>query len=608
MDHPMPAPRTRSGLVTLAVCVGLLVVFTSVAWLAIGTKSPTFDEPYHALSAWTNLHYFDYRIDCEDPPLWKYWAALPNGKDALSANFSVDSWTSQPQKLQLEFPWTVQTLYRTAENNSSDRFVRRSRAMMLVFGPLLGGLIGWWAWRIGGGVAAIVATGLFCLDPNFIAHAPLVKNDVVFSLVMCALVYNLWRAGQRLTWLRMLAVALLCGVMLTVKFSGPLAGVLTPLMLGIRAMLPTSWRALGRDRTTRLSRLAIAAGVTLLAAGIGIGSIWAAYGFRFAPTPQQNLFLNTSELFDTAAQKEFALHEESRPSLFLRSLRFAEDHHLLPQAWVGGMLFTYQSALIRPAFMLGQISLTGWRIYFPFAMLVKTPVATLLAAVAAVAVIFWRRPRGWTTFCLLIPFLIYVQTAMRSNMNIGIRHVLPLYPLMYVTIGWAAAVALRRYRKVVTGVLVLLAIPLLAESLSVFPNYIPFFNVAAGGSTAGIYLLGDSNLDWGQDLLLLAKWQRENSQTPLYLSYFGLADPAYYGIKYTPLPGGYGFDSNPAWPDGVCVLAISATNLQGLFVDPNLSGKFYQPLAGRPPREILGGTIYLYDYSKVADLVSAQRR
>jgi hypothetical protein len=106
----------------------------------------------------------------------------------------------------------------------------------------------------------------------------------------------------------------------------------------------------------------------------------------------------------------------------------------------------------------------------------------------------------------------------------------------------------------------------------------------------------------------LAKWQRENPQTPLYLSYFGLADPAYYGIKYTPLLGGYGFDSNPAWPGGACVLAVSATNLQGLFVDPNLSGKFYQPLAGRPPREILGGTIYLYDYSKVADLVSAQRR
>jgi hypothetical protein len=105
-----------------------------------------------------------------------------------------------------------------------------------------------------------------------------VKNDIVFSLAMFALVYNLWRAGQRLTWLRAIFVALLCGVMLTVKFSGPLAGVLIPLMLGIRALLPTSWPALGRNRETRGGRLAIAGGVTLLAAcggdRVDLGGVW----------------------------------------------------------------------------------------------------------------------------------------------------------------------------------------------------------------------------------------------------------------------------------------------------------------------------------------------
>jgi hypothetical protein len=604
MDSRTPAHIPRSGFVAAAVCVGLLILFTCVAWRAVRTKSPAFDEPYHALSAWTSLRYFDYRIDSEDPPLWKYWAALPNGKGALSADFSADSWTHQPKQMQLQWIWTVDTLYRTPANNSSDSFVQRSRAMMLVFGPLLGGLIGWWAWRVGGAVAAIVATGLFCFDPNFLAHAPLVKNDIVFSLAMFALVYNLWRAGQRLTWLRAIFVALLCGVMLTVKFSGPLAGVLIPLMLGIRALLPTSWPALGRNWETRGGRLAIAGGVTLLAGVVGIGSIWAAYGFRFAPTPQPGVRLNTALLAQMAAEKELALRSDAptsqptslTPSFFVRTLQTVGKHHLLPQAWVAGLLFTYQSSLVRPEFLNGQLSLTGWRYYFPFAMLVKTPLATLAAGGLAIFMILRRRPKGWTAISVALPFLVYFQSAIMSDLNIGLRHVFPLYPFIFVTIGWAAAMAWRRWRIASAITLVVLMVGLSVESLSAFPNFIPFFNTAAGGSAGGFRLLGDSNLDWGQDLPLLVDWQKRNPQTRLYLSYFGLADPKYYGVKYVPLPGGYHYDPKPYWPERPCVMAVSVSYLQGLYVDSQLYQQFYKPLARQQPIEILGGSIYLFAY------------
>jgi hypothetical protein len=138
---------------------------------------------------------------------------------------------------------------------------------------------------------------------------------------------------------------------------------------------------------------------------------------------------------------------------------------------------------------------------------------------------------------------------------------------------------------------------LAVESLSAFPNFIPFFNVAAVSFSGGkLNLLGDSNLDWGQDLPLLAAWQRDHPGVPLYLSYFGYEDPAYYGIRYTPLAGGYHYDPPPKFPGPFepCVLAISATNLQGVLEPPPLR-EYYAHCQKLKPIGVLGETIYLFE-------------
>jgi hypothetical protein len=280
------------------------------------------------------------------------------------------------------------------------------------------------------------------------------------------------------------------------------------------------------------------------------------------------------------------------------------------------MLFTYQSALLRPAFLCGQLSARGWWYYFPFAMLVKTPVATIVAVIGALLVLAFSHgravgfgedappkptgppgdwDRAWSLTCLLLPVAVYMTTAMRSNLNLGLRHVLAVYPALYIATGCAAAYLVRRWSTKAVVVLTILTIGLIAESLAAYPDFIPFFNAAAGGRDAGIHLLGDSNLDWGQDLPALAAWQREHADAPpIYLAYFGLADPHYYDIRYTPLPGGYHYDPPPQWPHGECVIAVSATYLQGLHIDSELFERFYRPLAKMRPIEVLGGSIYLY--------------
>jgi hypothetical protein len=597
---------------------GLLLMFAGISWWASSTKSPAYDEPYHAVSSWLQLRFMDYRLDNEDPPLWQYWASLLNSKSALHADFSGPDWMDMPRSLAHQWYWGVTTLYRTPGNDPV-KLIARCRAMMVVVAVLLGVLICYWTWSIGGPIAAVSATFLFCLDPNFLAHSSLMKNDVAFAMSMFALALAIWRGGKKLDGEAIGWIGLLCVVNLTVKFSGFAAVILVPLLLGIRAALPQPWPVLGRVISKRFHRFLIAGGITLLCAGISYAGIWAVYGFRYRPTPDASVLLNMDELCGKIRRNQALVLSHGVPTTQLadlplpaRVMLFCSDRHLLPQAFAAGFLFTYANALIRCDYLLGQISYFGWWWYFPFAMLVKTPIAVLIAGLLAAGVgikslrtgQFKNRELQWTALCIAVPVLVFLASAMSSHVDIGIRHVLSVYPFFYVAIGCAVAWLWTNGRKKTQVALLALGGLLVVETLSVFPNYIPFFNVIAANSPGGkLNLLADSNLDWGQDLPLLADWQRSHPDQPLYLSYFGYADPHYYGLKYFSLPGGYFYDTDHRWPDPYarCVVAISASNLQQILLDPKLTA-YYAHWRTQKPIAVLGDSIYLFEYDPIQSL------
>jgi hypothetical protein len=140
--------------------------------------------------------------------------------------------------------------------------------------------------------------------------------------------------------------------------------------------------------------------------------------------------------------------------------------------------------------------------------------------------------------------------SMQSALNIGYRHLLPSLVLCYILIAGLGtfvarpvpAVSSRSGRALtvtrLVRILLLVALPaLMLATLSVHPHYLSYFNRAAGGPANGYRMLIDSNVDWGQDLLRLKEWMSANDVDRIKLSWFGSADPAYYGIDYEPLPG-----------------------------------------------------------------------
>src|SRR5262249_36980532 len=174
-------------------------------------------------------------------------------------------------------------LYYTPENDP-DAFLARSRAMMLGLGVALGIVLAAWSWKLGGPLAAVAATTLYAFDPNFLGHAPLVKNDVPITLVLLATMLTCWSVGKRAAWWNVLILAILGGIAINTKFSGLIAGPIVATVLLARVILKRPWLVLGRILASAWRKLLAAGVIGVLCLAAAVAITWLSYGFRYAPT------------------------------------------------------------------------------------------------------------------------------------------------------------------------------------------------------------------------------------------------------------------------------------------------------------------------------------
>jgi 4-amino-4-deoxy-L-arabinose transferase-like glycosyltransferase len=609
----------RAGPQLAVATVGLLLAaFATLSYRAVLTKSATYDETIHAVAGHVVRHHDDYRLDSEAPALFLRWADLGHPRGDLHIDGDDEDLREVGRDHARQWIVAVRALYETPGNDRGDAFINRSRAMFVPIAVALGALIAWWGWRLGGPVAGVATAALYCFDPNFLAHGALVANDVPLSLLMLVVAVGVWQLGRRTTAGSLALVAMGTGVALAVKFSAIVFGAFIALCLALRALSPRPWEVFGRAIVSRAARLGAACALCLVVAAASWLTVWSAYGFRFEEATDPSVGFERAPLLRETKRKELAVRAGGTPArpvtekdiadwpdtATVRLVAFLEAHRLLPRAWIYGLWYTYETALTRGSYLMGAYSDTGWWYFFPLAMLFKTPTATLLAAAGALAM--WAMPRArprlaaWDAVCLLVPLGVYALNAMSANLNIGLRHVLPGYPFLFLLIALAAARLVEQRPRLGATIAAVLALALAAESLAAWPHYLAFFNVLAGGSRGGAELLADSNLDWGQDLPLLAEWRRRHADRPLFLSYFGMADPTVYGLApRTDTPDGYPFPlGHPrAWPGRTpAYVAISATNLKGVYASDEVRRLYADVFGRKEPLAVLGGSIYIYDW------------
>jgi len=178
---------------------------------------------------------------------------------------------------------------------------------------------------------------------------------------------------------------------------------------------------------------------------------------------------------------------------------------------------------------------------------------------------------------------------MTSGINLGVRHILPIYPLFYV----AAAAILTQpgSKRIFRYALFTLAGLQIAECGSIYPDYLAFFNALSGGPGNGPRYLVDSNLDWGQDAKKLAEWLAARGTRRVRIKYFGTADLRYYGIDAWSLPA---MQEPKSWQELDGFAAASVTPLYGVYAPL----EELAPLRRMKPIAKIGYSIYVYDFGK----------
>ena len=224
----------------------------------------------------------------------------------------------------------------------------------------------------------------------------------------------------------------------------------------------------------------------------------------------------------------------------------------------------------------------------------------MLLWVGVSLIALWHRHSLLHSIILCLPWLFLLgYFTFFNRLNLGLRYILPVYPFWCMISAAPLHVYSHRWRKSCNWILTGCLLWSLIVVFRIYPHYLAYFNELVGGPARGYHFLVDSNLDWGQDLKNLKKYMTDRRINHINLSYFGCADPSYYGINYDyfPSPRFQPWTSHHQEPDNVKfsrgIYAISATNLQGTYLKDR---DIYAVFRHREPKDNIGYSILIYSY------------
>ncbi len=538
----------------------LLVCFALLCRRSAADTSPAYDEPGHILAGYSYWNKTGPEIATANLRAAQLWLALPLTTLPLHVPASI----KQTPGLVVEIDAKVCRDFLYDARHDPGEILRLSRGAITVLGLLLGAVLFLWARRVFGQPAALATLGLYCFEPTIIAHSALATTDIAVTLMFTLALAGWWRLIHEVTTVNTLLCGLVTGVLAATKLSAALLFPAVAVMLVARLVALKALRAesaTDQPRTERPWRAFLAASFAALL--IACVVIWGIYGFHYT----RGWPMTESAWLELAAPNA---------TWARRSIDFLRVHHLLPEAYIYDMKWFLNTAAGRRAYLLGDFSVEGWWTYFPVAVLAKTSLPTLLAlalALPAAGLALVRRKEliGWYHCVPLVAFAaIYAAVALASPMNLGLRHFLPVYPALFLVAGYGVsqlAAMAGRAAIPLTAVLIGWAATV---AWNASPYFLAYFNPAAGGTARGHRVLVESNLDWGQDLPKISRWLKARTSAPrlapqpVFFSYYGLGDPAYYGIRARMLPQEPDYRPVSAYALTSGTYVISATFLQGL--------------------------------------------
>lgn len=554
---------------TFAAGIGVIVVAAACTTvLAARRTSLTWDEPVMVASGIRGMATGDFTMTWDQPPGMPYvygvaekiydGLAKARGGDGVKRP-SEEGTIELPPDLAAQLPasihangpvprWGLYNRYDYARElffksgNDPEALAFAARLATALLAVLLGLAVASFTWSSAGPLAALLATTLFVFLPDELAQGGIAYNDVALALAFFAALWCIDRFARSPTLARAAVAGATVGLALGIKFSALTLGPIAILVVA------AEWASRGQDGAW-LKRVGTFAPLAILTAFVILAIV---YRGDFA-----------------LVQFREGVREQLRHS--------ASGHGV-------------------PAYLFGDTSDTGFWYFFPVAMVLKTPIAFDLLALLAVRGFVAKGARGRQAFAsplraLAIGFVVYLAVLMRSNLEIGVRYALPLMPLVAVTIGIGLARVWERANRELRALVAVLVVASAGSALVRYPWFLSYVTEWVPPDSARTAMV-DSNLDWGQGLLALRDFIRDEHADGVYLAYFGSALPEGYGIPYSPLPSWSPLPPQPPAAKPYEWVVVSTTLLEGLYEQ----GDPFQQLRARRPDRVIGGSLFVYRY------------
>ncbi|MFH1456608.1 MAG: glycosyltransferase family 39 protein [Patescibacteria group bacterium] len=473
--------RNVKVLVILILAVMLVLEITSAY-----QESQVIDESPHIMAGYSYLNEFNIEMNKEHPPLLKMMSALP--LQFMNINYPWSDSTNLDQ-------WDDSRTFLYTIGNPADQMLFWGRLPLMLLSLLLGFFVFYWASKLTNNFGGLLALILYAFDPNILTHSRYITTDMgvtCFMFISCFYFYKFF-ITQSIKDLLLLSSAITLALLS--KFS---AAFLAPVMLVFLFF-----------KKIKFKNYLLLIIVPLAFISVGISLVY-----------------------------------------FFEPMKYYEGFKMLYEHNIGG----------HSTYLMGELSKVGWWYYFPIAFFVKTPAITLILLIISLLIfglnflkIFKNKQikenfknnkeyirNGLYLLVLPVSYFIYMIS---GNINLGVRHLMPMYPFLFVFIAFVLMKYIEKIKQsnkknIVNNFLVILAVIIIVNTMIVFPNFLSHFSWFIGGTNNGGYFLLDSNLDWGQGVKKLAKYLEENNiNETIKLDYFGQSVPAYYNINYEPYHG-----------------------------------------------------------------------
>jgi len=539
------------------------IIFSLALVLAIGRIvstydifSQTYDEPAHIATGMEWLERGTYKLEVDHPPLARVFNAL-------------GPWLAGAHSEGISGIWQEGNEILHSTDNYK-QILALARAGTLPFLILAVIFIAWISWKKMDSVTALIAVVLFTSIPIVLGHAGLATNDMaVTATVFMALVsLLLWYENPAPGY------SILAGLAVALALLSKFSAVVYLAAGGLSAVGWLMWQERSNLRIKeKLSGLPVILLVSFLV-------LWAGYRFSIGP-----FWVERYEIYNDILNNYIGNNGTLHDLVFtvIKAPVYPAIEFLQ-----GIIHVAHHNAVGHRSYFMGEIREFGWWNFFLVGIMVKTPLAFLALVVTGIVSIFSgktsRQQKRWLILLLIIVASFFLST-LSANINIGMRHILPVFPFLAV-IAAAGFMYLWRMEKqylLSRSIAIILLSGCLVASIRAHPDYFTYFNVFADDNPED-YLI-NSDLDWGQDLFRLEQVLSEKNINELYLVYYGSAD-----LEKFDLPAVKKLEP------GQRVNGWAAISLRRLRDDGSSTPPYdgYQWLEKFKPIERIGQSIYLY--------------